>query len=259
MDVDLRINDVDNTVGDENVGDDDLSLVDVDSAVVNLDVNLLTSSSGKSAVLEVGAVANSVVDNMVLEDAHEIRLAGVGEDGANVGKSAVAGRKDGDVLGAGEVGNQLSLGESTSSGGEVASNGSVGEVLGDGENTVDDVDDTTSEVEILDKADGTVHGHGLNTLSTSDIGVCRVGEHGRDERRSIHASDVAGIVGSVQNVVLEEPSNGAGIILDHAGNRSILEEFLEGIVAWGQDGNVPQTAKVSEETGLSGDEAWTGQ
>lgn len=149
MDVDLRINDVDNTVSDENVGDDDLSLVDVDSAVVNLDVNLLTSSSGESTVLEVGAVANSVVDNMVLEDAHEIRLAGIGEDGANVGKSAVAGRKDGDVLGAGEVGDQLSLGESASSGGEVASNGSVGEVLGDGENTVDDVDDTTSEVEIL--------------------------------------------------------------------------------------------------------------
>lgn len=109
------------------------------------------------------------------------------------------------------------------------------------------------------EADGTVHGHGLNTLSTSDIGVCRVVEHGRDERRSIHTSDVAGIVGTVQNVVLEERSNGAGIILDHAGNRSILEEFLEGIVAWSQDGNVPQTAKVSEETGLSGNEAWTGQ
>lgn len=149
MDVDLRINDVDDTVSDENVGDDDLSLVDVDSAVVNLDVNLLTSSSGKSTVLEVGAVANSVVDNMVLEDVHEIRLAGIGEDGANVGKSAVAGRKDGDVLGAGEVGDQLSLGESASSGGEVASNGSVGEVLGDSKNAVDNVDDTTSEVEIL--------------------------------------------------------------------------------------------------------------
>lgn len=149
MDVDLRINDVDDTVGDEHVGDDDLGLVDVDSAVVNLDVNLLTSSSGESAVLEVGAVANSVVDNMVPEDVHEIRLAGVGEDGANVGKGAVAGRKDGDVPGAGEVGDQLGLGESTSNGGEVGSNGSVGKVLGDSKNTVDDVDDTTSEVEIL--------------------------------------------------------------------------------------------------------------
>jgi hypothetical protein len=109
------------------------------------------------------------------------------------------------------------------------------------------------------EADGIVHGHDLNTLSTSDVGVCRVAEQGRDERRPIHASDVAGIVGTVQNVVLEEGGNGAGIILDHAGNRSILEEFLEGIVAWGQDGDVPQTAKVSEKTGLSADKAWTGQ
>jgi hypothetical protein len=150
MDVDLPVNDMDNTVGDEHVGDNDLGLVDVDSAVVNLDVDLLASSSVERTVLKVGAVGNSVVDNMVLEDVHEIRLAHVGENGANIGKGAVAGRKDGNVPGAGEVGDQVGLGESTSNGGEVGSNGSVGEVLGDGENTVDDVDDTTSEVEILD-------------------------------------------------------------------------------------------------------------
>lgn len=109
------------------------------------------------------------------------------------------------------------------------------------------------------EADGIVHGPGLNTLSTSDVGISRVAEHGGDERRHIHPGDVAGIVGAVQNVVLKQGSNGAGIILNHAGNRSILEEFLDGIVAWGQDGDVPQTVKVSEKTGLSADEAWTGQ
>jgi hypothetical protein len=137
------------TVGDEDIRNNDLGLVDPDSAVVDNNVELLTLRSGKRTVLEGRAVAKSVVDNVVLENALEIRLAQVGEDRANVGKGAVAGSKDSDVLLIGEVCDELGLGEGASNGGEVGGNGRVGKVLGKSEDLVDDVDDTASEVEVL--------------------------------------------------------------------------------------------------------------
>lgn len=137
------------TVSDEDVRNNDLGLVDKDSSVVDDNVELLTIGSSDGTVLEIAAVAKSVVDNVVLEDVLKIRLAGVSEDGANVGKGAVVGSKDGDVPLAGKIRQELSFCEGASSGGKVASDGSVGEVLGNGENTVDDVNNTASEVEIL--------------------------------------------------------------------------------------------------------------
>jgi hypothetical protein len=86
---------------------------------------------------------------VVLENALKIGLAQVGEDRTNVGKGAVAGSKDSDVLLVGEVCDELGLGQSASNGGEVGGDGRVGKVLGDSEDLVDDVNDTTSEVEVL--------------------------------------------------------------------------------------------------------------
>jgi hypothetical protein len=103
------------------------------------------------------------------------------------------------------------------------------------------------------EADSIAHGQSLDTLSTSDIGICRIVEERRDKSGCV--ADVAGIVGTVQNVVLKDSSDGAGIVLDHAGNSSVIEEVLDGIVAWGQDGDIPKTAKVSEKTGLATEKA----
>jgi hypothetical protein len=86
---------------------------------------------------------------VILENALEIRLAHVGEDRSNVGKGAVARSKDSDVLLIGEVGGELGLGESASNGGEVGGDGRVGKVLGNSEDLVDDVNDTTGKVEVL--------------------------------------------------------------------------------------------------------------
>jgi hypothetical protein len=147
--MDLRIDNVDDTVGDENIRDDDLGLVDVDSAVVNGNVKLLAIGSSESTVLESAAVAKSVVYDVVREDISEITLAGVGEDGTDVGKGTVVGNKDGDVPLTAEVGQNLGFCEGTSSGGKVGGDGSIGDVLGDAENAVDDVNDTTGEVEVL--------------------------------------------------------------------------------------------------------------
>jgi len=91
------------------------------------------------------------------------------------------------------------------------------------------------------EADSVILSHDLNTLSTSDIGVCRVGEQGRNEGSHVHFGDVAGIVGAVQDMVLQKIGDIAGVVADHAGNRFILEKLLEGIVAGRQDGDIAQT------------------
>jgi len=128
------------------------------------------------------------------------------------------------------------------------------------------VNDTTGEVEVslgdiglsaeaTVEADSIVLGHDLDTLSTSDIGICRVGQVCRDKGSSVHVGDVAGIVGAVQDMVRQKVGDIAGVVVDHARNGGILEEFLEGIVAWGQDGDISKTAKVSKKTGLSEDKS----
>lgn len=71
------------------------------------------------------------------------------------------------------------------------------------------------------EADSIAHGHSLDTLSTGDIGICRVVEERGDKSGCV--ADVAGIVGTVQNVVLKDSSDGAGIILDHAGDSGVIE------------------------------------
>ena len=150
IDVNLPVNDVNNTVGDEDIGDDDLGLVDIDSAVVDGNVDILAIGRSEGTVLECAAVAKSVVDDVVLENILEISLAGIGKDGANVGKRAVAGNKDGNVSFTGEIWQKLRLYEGASSGGKVGSDGSIGDVLRDGKNAVDDVNDTAGEVEVLE-------------------------------------------------------------------------------------------------------------
>lgn len=107
------------------------------------------------------------------------------------------------------------------------------------------------------EADSVVLSHGLDTLSTSDIGVCRVGQQGRNEGSHVHIGDVAGIVGAVQDMVLQKVGDKAGVTADHAGNRFILEKLLEGIIAGCQDGDIAQTVEVPKKVGW--DKAYEGQ
>jgi hypothetical protein len=104
------------------------------------------------------------------------------------------------------------------------------------------------------EANSIAHGQSLDTLSTGDIGICRVVEECRDKGGCV--ADVAGIVGTVQNVILKDSSDGAWIVVDHASNSSVIAEVLDSIVAWGQDGDIPKTAKVSEKTGLGTKKAY---
>lgn len=140
---------MEDTVGDENIRNDNLGLIDKDITVVDGNVDLLTLGSSKSAVPQRAAVSNSAIDNVVLENALEVIAAEITHNRTNIGKCGVVGSKDGNVLLLDDILSDVSLSKGTDDGREVGGDGSIGEVLGDAKYAVDDVDGTTSEVEVL--------------------------------------------------------------------------------------------------------------
>lgn len=95
----LLVDDVSNTIGNENVRDDDLSGVEEDVAVVNsnLDRAALEGGNGLS-ILEGAAVAHSAVDNVVLQDGGELLSGQRSDQVGNGGEGTVLRGKDSDVL-----------------------------------------------------------------------------------------------------------------------------------------------------------------
>lgn len=146
---DLPVNDVENTVGDEDIRNDNLGLIDKDITIMDGNVDILTLGSSKSAVPQRAAVSDSAVDNVVLENALEVIAAEITHDRANIRKCGVVGCKDGNVLLLDDILSEVSLSKGADDGREVGSDGSVGEVLGDAEDTIDDVNGTAGEVEVL--------------------------------------------------------------------------------------------------------------
>lgn len=274
------VNDVEDTVGDEDIRNDNLGLIDKDITIMNNNVNILSLRSSKSTVLQRAAVSNSTVDNMVLENALKIITAKITDDRTNIGKCSVVRCKDGNVLLLDDILSNVSLGKGTDDGGEVGGDGSVGEVLGDGKDLVDDVNGTTGKVEVLllsatkcqekqttyslghvglstestVEANSIIHSNSLNDLSTSNIGVGLVGEKRLDKGRCV--GNVASVVGAIEDMVLKNSTNKAGIRGDLLRNSSIVEKFLEGIVARSENGNVAKLGERSSKTRLGPDEAY---
>lgn len=140
---------MDNTVGNKNIRNDDLGIVDENIITRNGNSDILSLSSLKSSVLKQAAVADRSGNNMVLENTLQVIVAQVGENRTNGRESIVARDENSNVLGSSKLADEIGLGESTSSGAEVGGDDSVREIFGDLEKAVDDVDSTTSEVEVL--------------------------------------------------------------------------------------------------------------
>lgn len=147
----LLVDNVDNTVSDEHVAGNNTGAVHEDaSSVTDGNGQLLAVQSCKnSAVLEGGAVAQGVVDNVVSQHIGELLHGEVGESGSDTLEGGVRWRKDGQVGGVVHGIDELSRVEGSTEGRETSSGKSVGSVDRYGEKTVDDVDDTTCEVNVL--------------------------------------------------------------------------------------------------------------
>lgn len=140
---------MDDTVGDEHVRQDDAGLVHVDSAVLHNDIHLRALNSLDGGILESSAISDSAADDVVGEHAGKILSSQVGERGGDGRESTVVRRKDGDVRETAKGVNEVGLGHGSSNGSEISLDGGFGNALGDAEDGVDDVDDTTGESNIL--------------------------------------------------------------------------------------------------------------
>jgi len=142
---------VDDTVGNENVRGDDASTVDKDLSVSNGDgqVGAVYGLEG-GAVGQAAAVTDSAGNNVVGKDACDLLGGEVTKTGADGLESSVAGGEDGDILGGVDGLNKVGSGKSSSEGRQTSGDGSVGSSLGDGKDSVDDVDNTAGESNILE-------------------------------------------------------------------------------------------------------------
>ena len=86
---------------------------------------------------------------MIFQDRCKIHHAQVGCSRANGLESCIVRREHSDVHGGVEGVDQVSLGQSASSGAETSLLSSIGNILGDRQDLVDDVDDSACEVDIL--------------------------------------------------------------------------------------------------------------
>jgi hypothetical protein len=149
---DLRIDNVDNTVGNENIGGDDTRAVDEDTATVNGDGQVLAVQSLEhSSVGQTRAVTGSRSHNrMVGENISDLLRSKAGKTAADGLECGVIWRKYGDVGGGVNGVQEVGGVEGTTERAQTSSGESVGSAQRQSKNGVDDVDNTTSEVHILE-------------------------------------------------------------------------------------------------------------
>lgn len=137
------------TVCDEDVGGDDAGAVHEDLAVDDGDGHVAATEGGDSAVGQRAAVCNGSVDDVVLQDGSSLLSSEVAQSGADVLEGCIVGCEDGQVGcgvdGFGQVGGV----DCTEEGAEASFLSSDTDVGRDGEQTVDDVDDTAVESDVL--------------------------------------------------------------------------------------------------------------
>ena len=140
---------MDDALLDEHVGNDDLGAVDEDVVAVDGDGEGAVGQGGQiRAVGEQGGVADDVGDDVVAENAGQLLDGGVDEGGADGLEGGVVGDEGGQVGGQGAAGD-AGHGEGADRRGLVQGDEGGGDVLGNGEEGVDDVDDAAGEVDVL--------------------------------------------------------------------------------------------------------------
>ena len=138
-----------NTSSNENIRNGNHSRVDVDRSVDNGDRDTLSIDSLEGSVCQQAAVSDGALNHVVSQDAAERLGAEIGKSGSDGLESGVGRGEDGNIAKAIDGFNQISSGKSACKRCEVKSTGSVGCRLRNSQDAVNDVDDTTSEVDVL--------------------------------------------------------------------------------------------------------------
>lgn len=210
------VNDVNDTAREEDIRVDDLGAVDVVATVdvLNGDVTAEEGRDGGGTVRDVGAVEDAVVYDVVAEDGYELARGGVGEGITNSLEGVVVGGKDGDIVEVAEGGSQVEGLSCTGEGSQVGIGKGRSEVSGNGEGTINNVDDTTGEVEVdcggrnvvleaAEEVGGLVDQDGFYDLSSSNVGERRVRQMSVRECGG-DVVDVGSHDGAIQGVVADQ-------------------------------------------------------
>lgn len=146
------VEDVEDAVGEEDVLLQDAGGVDKERVGGEGDGEFAALAGLQlSAVGEVGAVADGMaaIDDVVVEDVGEFGGGHGGEGGAEGLEGVVVGGEDGEVGGGVEVVREGGVGDGAAEGGKVELRGCVDDVYWGLEESVDYVDDTATEFEVL--------------------------------------------------------------------------------------------------------------
>lgn len=228
------------TVAHKNVRQDDLGIVGIDTTSVDADRDVLATQGWHLGVVhETGAVVESA-HNMVFQDGGKIFCGQVRKVTSDSLESIVVGNEAGEVRSVIHCVHKREVGKSTCSRGEVKGDCAGRNVLWEGKESIDDVDDTTSEVgavnngRILEQAreeGGVASSQGLDTLSTSDI---RVHTRLQGSGNEGHVGEV--IVSSTQNMV-----PGARLV-----SKRLETQATYWSIAWTRAGSVVRAAAELE-------------
>lgn len=140
-----------NTVGDEHIGSDDASAIDKDTAIEDSNSQLGTIYRLQhGAISKVRAVSRSLGNNgMVCENADDLFRSQGSKSGANGLECLVGRSEDGDVLEALNCLDEVGSDERATKGSQTGSAQRIRGRDGDGENTVNHMDYTAGEVDVL--------------------------------------------------------------------------------------------------------------
>lgn len=251
------VDDVNDTAREEDIRVDDLGAVDVVATVdvLNGDVTAEEGRDGGGAVCDVGAVEDTVVHDVVAEDGYELASGGVGEGIADSLEGVVVGSEDSDIVEVAEGGSQVEGLSCTGEGSQVGIGQGRSEVSWNGEGTINNVDDTTGEVEVdcggrnvvlkaAEEVGGLVDQDGFYDLSSSNVGERRVGQVSMRECGG-DVVDVSSHDGAIEGVVADQCLDELGCESNTGGVQA-----SKGRVARSKERDVSHVAEAAQQVEL---------
>lgn len=170
----LRINDMRNPIRKEHIRQHDLSLIDKDRAINDINHDRLTRQRQYGAIADILREDDRANHGMVLQNGLEGLDRSVGEGRASELEGLVVGYEDGEVLRDVESADEVGFDERAGGGGQVGVEGCGGELGRDGEDFVDFVDCEAGDVDVLESQSAICHA--IDPME-STYGLDDLGDH----------------------------------------------------------------------------------
>lgn len=136
-------------IGNQDIRHDNPRTIHEHIASNDGNVHVLSIRGGQRAVHQGARIANRARDNVVPEDIAKVFSAELTNQRTNGGEGIVGGSEDRDVLHHVRAAAEVGLCKSPSDGGKVGAGGSGGQILGDAQHRINDMNDAAGEGNVL--------------------------------------------------------------------------------------------------------------